>query len=116
MKIMDNAIEKDLFGYPFNAKYPPCPEKYGNRYHGYATDARETLFYNFAVQGYDLRFRYHGKWYYFMSEADHVARCDEAFWNEYERFPSANAMIEQFEIDGKKLLDIIDELEDVEAM
>lgn len=51
-----------------------------------------------------------------MSEADHVVRCDEAFGNEFERFPSANAMIEQFEIDGKKLLDIIGELEDVEAM
>ena len=50
----------DLLGYPYNGKYPPKGDKHG-LYHGYSSDAEETLFYDFAVQGYDLTFVYKGQ-------------------------------------------------------
>ncbi len=106
----------DLSGYPMNAKYPPNIEKYGDDYHGYPSDERETILYNFAVQRYDLRFSYKGKTYYVVSSMDHVALCDDHFTEEYEVFPHANAFIENFKIDGRPLIDLIDELEDVEPV
>ena len=34
----------------------------------------------------------------------------------YQTFPDAIALIEQLEIDGRKLLDFMEEIEDVEAL
>ena len=115
-KRKDAVVGYDLAGYPYNKKYPPCVAKYGDEYGGYGSWNKWILFYDFAVQGYDLRFVYHGKWFYFLSEPDHVALCDDHYTEEYQLFPDANTMIEQFEIDGKKLIDIIEELEDVEQI
>ncbi|MCD8306344.1 MAG: hypothetical protein LUC49_06800 [Prevotella sp.] len=106
----------DLDGYPMNAKYPPDVERYGSSFHGYPTDERETIFYHFAVQSYDLTFKYKGKTYYAVSDVDHVALCDEHFTKEYEVYPNANAFIENFKIDGRPLIELIDELEDVEPV
>lgn len=105
----------DLFGHPFNKKYPPNKEKYGIMHDGYKNMNREALFYDFAVMCYDVSFRYKGKNYYLLTEKDHAAVCDEKFNKEYETFPDENTLIEQFKIDGKALIDIIDELEDVDV-
>ena len=59
-------VMTDLMGYPYNGKYPPKGDKRGI-YHGYSSDVEETLFYDFAVQGYDLTFVYKGKRYCFLS-------------------------------------------------
>lgn len=72
------------------------------------------LFYDFAVQFYDVSFKYNGKSYYLLTDEDHVAVCDERFTEEYETFSNANELIERFTIDGKPLLVLIDQLEDVE--
>ncbi len=106
----------DLSGFPMNAKYPPDIERYGSTYDGYPNVNSEIIFYEFAVQGYDLRFSYKGKNYYAVSSEDHVALCDDHFTEEYEVFPHANAFIENFKIDGRPLIDLIDELEDVEQV
>ena len=52
----------DLLGYPYNGKYPPKGDKHG-LYHGYSSDAEETLFYDFSGQGDDLTFLYRGQRY-----------------------------------------------------
>ncbi len=112
----------DLWGYPYNAKYPPeggsCAIRNGEYVsnHGYDTEEEECIFYFFAVQLYDLQFTYKGKWYYFGTFDGYVARTDEHFTKEYEVFPTANAMLENFKIDGRPLIDLIGELEDVEQM
>ena len=113
---MEEYIGEDLFGYWYNKKYPPNVEKYGSKYNGYSTDARDVLFQDFAVYGYDLQFKYKGKYYYCVSCGNYVADCDDHFTVEYQRFEDANQYIEQFEIDGRKLIDIIDELEEVEPV
>ena len=71
---------------------------------------------DFAVQGYDLTFVYKGRRYHFLTTKDHVALCDEHYTEEYQVFPDGNTALEQFEIDGKPLLDIIDQLEEVEPV
>ncbi len=109
----------DLCGYPYNAKHPPVHSPYDPKYsdtHGYNSYEEEVLFYFFAVQLYDVQFSYKGKWYYFGTFDDYVARTDEHFTIEYEIFPSANAMLENFKIDGRPLIDLIGELENVEQI
>lgn len=111
-----STIGIDLMGYPFNRKYPPEKEKYGTMFHGYKNDVHETFFYDFAVQKYDLRFKYKGKEYYVLSETDHVAVCDENYTVEYETFKDGNDLLEKWKIGGKRVVDIIDECEDVEPV
>ena len=109
-------LARDLAGYWYNMKYPPNVEKYGTKYNGYSSDARDVLFQDFAVYGYDLQFKYKGEVYYCLTEPEYVAACDSKFNEEYQRFDDANQYIEQFEIDGRKLIDIIDELDEVEPI
>lgn len=107
-------IRWDLCGYPFNFKYPPnrsSDDPHPLRYHGYKTEVEEILFYDFAVQGYDLQFSYKGKMYYFGSFDGYVAETDEHFTKKYATFPHANALLE-----GRPIIDLIGELEDVEQM
>ena len=50
-----------------------------------------------------------------MYDKGKAAVCDDHFTKQYEVFPDPNTLIEQYEIGGRKLIDIIDELEEVEA-
>ena len=52
--------------------------------------------------------------YYFLSEQDYAAQCDEFFTNEIRRFKDGNSVLEEFEIDGKRLIDLIPFIEDCE--
>lgn len=108
-------VMTDLLGYPYNGKYPPKGDKHG-LYHGYSSDAEETLFYDFAVQGYDLTFIYKGLRYHFLSTTNHVALCDEHYTEEYQVYPDGNTALEQFMIDGKSLIDLLPDLEEVEPV
>ena len=110
------VIGYDLLGYPYNKKYPANVELYGPNNDGYSSPYRATLFYAFAVQHYDLEFSYRGKHYYCLSERDYVALCDSSYSKEYQRFDNANVFIETFEVEGKKLIDIIDDLDYVEPI
>lgn len=109
-------IGKDILGFRYNAVYPPNTVRFGTTYGGYPNNARQVLFYDFAVQGYDVEFRYESKKYHLLFEPDHSALCDENYTKEYKSFSNPLELIENLSIDGKKLVDIIDELEDVEPM
>ncbi len=109
-------VQDDLFGYPFNSKYPPNFKLFGYDYHGYRNGIEEVFFYEFAVQRYDLHFAYNGRDYYFLSEADYAAQCAEPFDNIIRIFKDGNDVLESFEIDGKKLIDLIPHIEDCEAV
>ena len=115
---MDNPNDVciNLAGFRENAKYPPNYEKYGDEYYGYKNAAEEVLFYDYAVQNYDAQFVYKGKTYYLLRHEGHASVCDKHFTKEYQIFPSANELIEQFTIDGKPLIELIDELEDMEPI
>lgn len=106
-------IGRDLFGYAYNMKYPPNTDLYGSSYEGYANWNREVFFFEFAVQGYDVQFEYQGEVYYVMNDCDGAARCRVPFNDIIEKYPSPNALIEQMCVKGHKLIDVIDELENV---
>ena len=109
-------IGYDLFGYPFNSGFPPNTDLYGDGYAGYKNTASQVLFYDFAVQMYDVRFKYNGNMYYLMYTPDYAALCDENFYNEIEIFATPNDLIKNSAIDGRKLLDIIDEIDEIEPV
>ena len=54
------------------------------------------------------------KEYYVLNEFNYVALCDDHFTEEYEVYANEMDFIENFKIDGKPLIDLIDELEYVE--
>ena len=112
----DDFIKKDLCGYAFNAKFPPDSNDKRNLYHGYKTPARECLFYDFAVQGYDLRIKYRGKSYYFMVDTDCVWLSDKDFTAMVQKFANGNDVLEHFKLDGQPLYKVVEELEDFEPM
>ena len=107
-------LDKD--GYPYNCKYPPNKEKYGFSYNGYKSSFEETLYYDFGVQNYDLYFKYKGKEYHVLNEFNHVALCDEHYTKEYEVFADEMDFIENFNIDGVPLINLIEELEEADPM
>jgi hypothetical protein len=111
---MKRDVKYDLFGHAFNAKYPPDTSRYGDTYCGYSNWNREVLFYEFAVQGYDVSFKYHDVTYYLIASPEACGRCRVPFDDIIERFDSANDLIENLLIDGKRLIQIVDELEEVE--
>lgn len=107
-------IGENLMGFRFNAACPPDEKRYGTAYGGYPNNARQVLFYDFAVQGYDVEFKYDGDVYHLLYEHDHCALCDEQYTNEFESYPNPMELINNLRIQGHRLIDIIDDLEDVE--
>ena len=111
------VVARDLLGNPYNSKYPPMPEKFGSNYCGYQNWNREVFFYEFAVQGYDVTFVYNGNKYFLMADAEYFCTCDDMRFTPSESslfFANGNELIEQLEIEGQKLINIIDTLEEVE--
>ena len=106
----------DLYGNRYNGVYPPEYKYNGDAHHGYKTDKEETLFYDFAVQGYDLMISYQDKFYYFMVDDDGVRLSDDAFTAKITRFESGNDVLEHFLIDGKPLIKMIDKLDECEPI
>ncbi|MBQ8336999.1 MAG: hypothetical protein IJY44_05665 [Bacteroidaceae bacterium] len=106
------AIDKN--GFPYNGKYPPNKEKHGDLYEGYKNKAEGVIFYDFGVQNYDVSFKYKGKDYYLLTEVDHVAVCDNHFTEEYETYANAMELVENFKIDGKPLIELLDKIEEID--
>lgn len=104
----------NAMGIRYNKEYPPNENRYGITYGGYANNARQVLLYDFAVQGYDVEFKYDGNVYHLLYESDHSALCDDNYNLELETFPNPMELIKNLRIKGHRLIDIIDELEDVE--
>ncbi len=95
-------------------KFPPnCND---SLYHGYKTPAQECLFYDFAVQGYDLMVKYKGLSYFFMVDTDCVWLSDENFTATVRKFANGNDVLEHFCIEGTPLCKLVDYLDEYEPM
>ncbi len=113
-KVEQGVVGRDLLGYPYNIKYPPNMAKYGGENLGYATWNQQVFFYEFAVQGTDVSFWYNGKQYFIRVYEDCAFRTDETKKPLLETFPTTNALLEQMDVDGHKLISLIDTVDNVE--
>lgn len=105
----------DLFGFPFNKKYPPNKLKYGDLFEGYSNKAQGVLLYDFCVIGYDVEFHYKGKEYFLLNTGEGIiSNCHSS--DEKVVYDSPMALIENFSIDGKTLLELAPEIKDIEPV
>lgn len=105
----------DLFGYPFNKKYPPNKEMYGQSYEGYPNKALGVLLYDYCVMGYDVKLSYNGKEYYLMDDGEGII-SDSNFTKREQVFDSPMTLVENFKINNKTLLELASEIEDIEPV
>ncbi len=103
----------DLFGYEYNCKYPPNKEKFGNDFGGYATQNQETFFYDYCIQQYGVVFSYK-ETLYETEFTDDGSILTNLVTKEFQGpFDSAVKLLENAKVDGRKMIDIIDELQNV---
>lgn len=106
-------VGHDLFGYEYNRKYPPNKEKFGNDFGGYATPNQETFFYDYCIQQYGVVFSYEGTLYEteFTDEGPIVTNL--ATKEIQGPFDNAAQLLENANVNGRKLIDILDELQNI---
>jgi hypothetical protein len=104
----------DLLGYEYNCKYPPNKELYGAAYDGYASPNQLTFFYDFCIHQYGVAFYYNGE-NYETEFTNHGPILTNKSTNEVQGpFDDAVHLLEQSELNGKKLITVIDSLENVD--
>lgn len=81
----------------------------------YPNKALGVLLYDFCVMGYDVELSYKGNPYYLMDDGEGVV-SDSHFTERKMVFDSPMALVENFKIAGKTLLELATEIEDIEPM
>ncbi len=102
-------------GYPYNGMFPP-PFDILNGYDGYEKPGETALFYDYAVQGYNLEFKYNGSTYVLLGPADGgpIALTDSE-GKHLQQFNGPMDAVLHCEINGHKLIDVLDEISDIEC-
>ncbi len=108
-------IGYDLFGFPFNRRYPPDKKTYSETYYGYPSKGEGVLLYDYVVMGYDVKFTYKGEKYYLLNEGYGIL-TDENFSLRKEVFENPMELVENLKIDGIPLLQIAPKIEDIEPV
>ena len=91
-------------------------EKYGDIYEGYKTWTEEVLFHRFGILCYDVCFVYKNNEYHLLKEYNYAAVCDEHYTEEYETFADEMDLIENFKINGKPLIELIDDITEIDSV
>ena len=100
---------QDEKGRWINTEFPPDSFVKYSDYSGYQTSNREYLFYQFAVQYYDVLIEYKGNRYILVADDDGCSVTNEIWDDLSPEFLTANDLIKDFRFpDGKGLLDIVD--------
>ena len=106
-------------GDPVNGKYPPNKEMYGDEFGGYNSEAEKILFYDFAVLSSDLYIFYNDTFYIVNKENDSIKVSRNAFLpdskvvNNEEEYHDEMDFLENFKLDDKLLVNIIDNSEPI---
>lgn len=74
------------------------------------------FFLDFAIKGYDVLFAYNGKNYLIQQWTGGAAQLAPFSHQLVRLFDNANVLVEQLDIEGKKLIDCIDEIQIVELL
>lgn len=106
-------IGHDLFGNEYNCKYPPNRDKNGNDFGGYETPNQLTFYYDFCIQQYGVAF-YHGDVLYEAEFTDDGPTLTNRMTGAVQGpFDSAIQLLEDAEINGQKMIRIIDKFDHV---
>lgn len=102
-----------MFGNAYNRKYPPNRDKNGNDFEGYETPNQLTFYYDFCIQQYGVAF-YYGDTLYEADFTDDGPMLTNRTTGEIQGpFDSAVQLLEDAEINGLKMIRIIDQLDHV---
>jgi hypothetical protein len=106
-------VGHDLFGYEYNRKYPPNKEMFGNDFGGYATPNQETFFYDYCIQQYGVVFSYEEVSYEteFTNEGPILRNITTQ--KVQGPFDDAVQLLEKAIINGRKMIDILDNLQNI---
>ena len=108
-------IKHDEEGHPFNGEFPPKYRPW-EKHDGYEKPAEAAFFYDYAVQGYNIDFKYMGESYALLGYADgYPLALLDAEEKELQRFDNPMDAVRNCTIQGHKLLDILDDITDIEC-
>lgn len=103
-KNRDEYIKQDSFGRWINTEFPPDSlSQYPNN-SGYKNANAEMLFYQFAVQYYDLRICYGGQHFLAIVDDDGAYIADAHYNRISDIYPTANDLIKNATFPGGKRL------------
>lgn len=106
-------VGHDLFGNENNCKYPPNREKNGTDFEGYAPPNQLTFYHDFCIQQYGVAFYYGDVLYEAEFTDDGPTLTNRTTGEIQDPFGSAVQLLEDAEINGQKMLRIIDQLDHV---
>lgn len=106
----DDYSKQDELGRWINTEFPPENiNKYPHNA-GYRTANREMLFYQFAVQYYDVKIAYRGMNAILIADDEGCVVTDTEHNEISGYYPTANDLIKNFQFyDGKTLIDVVDD-------
>ena len=113
-------IKKDTGGYDYNGAFPPAgapdPACWLRPYSGYKNGGEEAIFHDYAVQGYNIEFKYQGETYILLGwmDGECIALLD-AKGNEIQRFSDPMDALLHCVIGDDKLLEILADITDMEC-
>ena len=106
-------VGHDLLGYEYNRKYPPNEEKFGNDFGGYATPNQETFFYDYCIQQYGVVFSYKETLYETEFTDDGPILTNLVTKEVQGPYDSAVQLLENAKDNGRKMINIIEELQNI---
>lgn len=107
-KNREEYIEQDSSGRWVNMEFPPDSLTQYPYNNGYKNANSGMLFYDYAVQYYDLRISYHGKGYFAYVDDDGAFITDATGNIVGDIYPTANDLIKAFVFpDGTPILDCV---------
>lgn len=106
-------VAYDLFGHEYNCKYPPNKDLYGLDFEGYATPNQLTFFYDFCINRYGVAFYYDGNDYEAEFTDDGPVLANRTTGDLQGPFEDAVNLLEKAILNGKTLVSLVDDLENV---
>ncbi|MBQ9309786.1 MAG: hypothetical protein IJ222_02860 [Bacteroidales bacterium] len=113
-------IKFDKGGYAYNGTFPPegAPDSmcWQKEYSGYKNAGEEAFLHNYAVELYDLEFKFNGLTYVLVNWGDaDIYELRDADGKTLQSFSDPMDAVQHCEVQGHRLMDILDQLTDMEC-
>ena len=106
-------VAYDLFGHEYNCKYPPNKDLYGLDFEGYASPTQLTFFDDFCIHRYGVAFFYDGNDYEAEFTDAGPILTNRSTGDVQGPFEDAVNLLEKALLNGKTLVSLVDDLENV---